>query len=161
MPRSRYLQHVTLDTGHVRRSPRSEVEAETIPAVSRLLSLALAGDEAWIPAVEPRCRLTAAASGRCLVATVWGPDAGEQRVPLATLGVAGRSTCGSRLWRRLHDGRPAEMPALKTDAARVPPEPWCAVRLEPGLALHPEAAEWLGDLERCLAWAWLEWRMGK
>lgn len=26
------------------------------------------------------------------------------------------------------------------------------------LALHPEAAQWLGDFERCLAWAWLEMR---
>lgn len=37
-----------------------------------------------------------------------------------------------------------------------PGEPWCAVRLEPGIALYPETAHWLGDFERCLAWAWLE-----
>ena len=148
MSRSRYLQHVTLDTGHVRRSPRSEVEAETIPVVSRLLSLALAGEEAWIPGVEPRCRLAADASGRCLVAMVWGPDVGVYHVPLVTLGVAGRSTCGTRLWRRLHEGRPAAIQAARPGGASI-------------VALAPVLLRGLSA--RCharqkLAWCWLEMR---
>ena len=52
---TRYLAHVTLDTGDVHRSPRSEVEAETIPVVSRLLSLALYHEAAhWLGDLE-RC----------------------------------------------------------------------------------------------------------
>ena len=43
--------------------------------------------------------------------------------------------------------------------AESPPAPWCAVRLEPTLALDPAAAAWLGDAERCLAWCW--WERGR
>lgn len=39
----------------------------------------------------------------------------------------------------------------------MPPAlPWCAVRIEIGMAVHPQPADWLGDLERCLAWGWIE-----
>ena len=30
------------------------------------------------------------------------------------------------------------------------------VQIEDGLEDHPDAKEWLGDFERCVAWAWLD-----
>jgi hypothetical protein len=50
------------------------------------------------------------------------------------------------------------MPALATDRDEVPPEPWCAARIEVGSLAFPDEMLWLGDFERCLAWAWLELR---
>lgn len=47
-------------------------------------------------------------------------------------------------------------PHLRTSPDQVPPEPWVAVRIEVGAAVMPEAMAWTGDLERCLAWAWIE-----
>ena len=82
---SRYLTHITLQTGHTRRSWRHEIDAAVWPSITDLLDRALA--------------------------------------------VLGR------------DGTV---------------EPWCAVRLHAGLGLWPAAAHWLGDLKRCIAWAWLE-----
>ena len=38
----------------------------------------------------------------------------------------------------------------------TPEPPWCAVEIHPALALYPAAAEWLGDFERCVAWAWVD-----
>jgi hypothetical protein len=34
--------------------------------------------------------------------------------------------------------------------------PWCAVILTPNAARQIDQMDWLGDFERCLAWAWLD-----
>lgn len=141
-----YIHHVTLTTGHVRRSVREEVAPETWRPVSDLLAAALRADTP-IPGVSPACTFRASASTRCLVATV----SVRNSRPLVIIGVAAHSRCGASLWRRLHQGG-----GLATRAEDVPPEPWCAARLEAGIALHPEHAHWLGDFERCLAWVWIE-----
>jgi hypothetical protein len=141
-----YIHHVTLTTGHRRRSPRDEVSDTSLASLHDPLSAALGGGRPAIPGV-PAYTLSAAAEGKCLIATVWRDDA-----PLVTLGVAGRSRCGGPLWRMLHDHS-----VLPTQTRRdeAPPAPWCAARLEPGIVGDSEAATWLGDFERTLAWAWL------
>lgn len=192
----RDLYHVTLSTGHVRMSARSEVSESALAYCAELLARAIARQAAYAdaalaagmamhghrpgPAAAPPepdplpihatdCALTAAAYGRCLLATIWGPPrepgathqrghvltlAGGVQPPqaLATIGVATHSRCGSHLWRELHDmpGWPAA-----TDRAECPPEPWCGVQLEYAIALQSDTAAWLGDFERCLAWAWV------
>ncbi|MDQ3562852.1 MAG: hypothetical protein M3436_01505 [Pseudomonadota bacterium] len=65
-------------------------------------------------------------------------------------GVAAHSRCGAALWRELH--RWGKTPVV-TDPERCPPEPWVAVALDAGITQHMDATEWLGDFERCLAWA--------
>lgn len=140
---------MTLSTAYARDSYAEEIGDAALVVVADLLAAALDGGEPEIPGdTHPRCTLTAQRRGRCLLATVWGPE----RAPLVTIGVAGHSRCGSPLWRILHGS--ATTP-LATSAEDVPPEPWCAVRIEIGLAHYPSSAEWLGDFERCLAWSWL------
>lgn len=153
-----YIAHVSLTTGRVRRSPRSEVGAEVLALLDGVLGEALAGGELALPAhVQPASTLTATQEGRCLIATVWAPPEDEQRVPLATMGVATHSRCGARLWESLH-AHAADWPPIATRADQQPGPPWCAARLEFGIGLHPHAVRWLGDLERCIAWAWMERR---
>ena len=54
-------------------------------------------------------------------------------------------------WAYLHDlAGPAEL--TLTDPTRPPRAPWCGVLCHPALFLRPDAAEWLGDFERCVAW---------
>lgn len=144
----RHLRHVTMTTGHVRDSDRSEIADDALSVCADLLDAAMivAPDAVPIPAVAPPCALRVSGSGRCLVATVHGPD----DAPILTIGVATHSRCGARLWRSLHE---TALGALATDDTPCPPEPWCAARLEPGAVLHPMAMAWLGDFERCLAWA--------
>jgi len=36
-----------------------------------------------------------------------------------------------------------------------PPVPWCAVSVHTPVGAFPEALDWLGDFERCIAWAWI------
>ena len=95
------------------------------------------------------------ASGKCLTATVWAD--GPPSVEIATIGVALHSRCGATLWRDLH--RYASLPAA-TQAGRCPPEPWVAAAIDRGaLAMgHLPAMEWMGDFERCLAWAFARGR---
>lgn len=92
---ARYIEHVTLTTGHSRRSPRGEVSAAAPAAMRELIDRMQAAPESAVPAPGcPGYSIGGRGDGRCLVATVWA------------------------------DGPPSEV--------------------------------WIGDFERCLAWAWLD-----
>lgn len=157
---SRYIHHVTLTTGHTRRSWRHEVSLEAITLAADLIESAMdqrLRGKTIIPALVPQCHLSATAEGRCLIMTMWGPSTGDGfAVPLVTLGVATHARCGAKLWPMLHDH--ATVP-VQTRRAERAPEPWCAVRIEPGAALYAPPHPLLpavAELERCLAWAWIE-----
>ena len=151
---SRYLHHVTLTTGHTRRTWRHEIEPDLMPTLIALVRAACEPGGAPIPGVEPPCRLLIDDRGRCARATVATIDTED---PIITFGIATHSRCGARLWRELHE---TVMP-VQTVADEWPVEPWCAVRLDPGATLymppHPLLPV-LADLERCVAWAWMEMR---
>lgn len=133
-----YLHHVTIETGHVRRSPASEVEAGTRQMLLPILRQALNGGQPTIPGVGPYTLSGDARGGRASTWTVCGPHG-----PLVTFAVCSGGK-GAREWDNL------------AGAGDQPPHPWCAVRVEDGLARDPSTAEWIGDLERCVAWTWLE-----
>ena len=136
-----YIHHITLTTGHVRRSTRDEVADDV---VAQLQAHVLEGGP--VPGF-PDYHLEAEPRGKCWQGVVFAGD-----LALVTIGVATRAQCGARLWRRLHE--PGLTLATRPD--QRPPEPWCGVVLHPGLATRTDAATWLGDYERCLAWAWVE-----
>ncbi len=163
---AKFIRHLTLNTGHSRDSPREEVGEDIIDTCRDLIVGCLASHlyEPIPAARDPDCVLVATREGRCLVATVsalfvadHGELAGElRRIPLVTIGVAESARCGATLWRALHAGRE---PGLQTDRNHPPQAPWCAARLEPSISyqLFAGAAHWLGDFERCLAWAWIDY----
>ncbi|MCY4019722.1 MAG: hypothetical protein OXG39_09955 [Chloroflexi bacterium] len=120
------LLHRTVETGHVRESPRAEVDDAAIRRLRPLVRRAIETSEAV--ALEPSpWSITAAEHGDRLDAQCWRGDAeGEPHVRLA---VDRR--------RRTLDCRMVGISALRpTEAA--------------------EAAIEAGDLERCIAWAWIE-----
>lgn len=146
--RPRYLRHLTLDTGDQRDSYRTEVADDVLAMLRPLIDRAVAGETVALPAGDPPCTITAAAGrDRALLVTVWGPPDGAQRVPLVTLGVAPSSRASAELWR--------EWIGRERDD-RTPAPPWCVAKLQPGLLVYTRAADWLGDLERCIAWAWID-----
>lgn len=152
-----YVRHVTLTTGHVRDSERSEIADDALVVCADLLDAALIASPGMvpIPAVEPPCRLRVSAEGRVMLATVHGPDTSIDgrdlaAPPIVTFGVALHSRGAAMLWRLLHDDTST---VLATDRERVPSAPWIATRVEVGAMLYPDALHWLGDFERCLAWA--------
>lgn len=155
-----YIEHITLTTGHTRRSERAEVDAAVIATLQPLLAEAMHG-HVVVPGLGTdslRLTLTGSQEGRCSVWTVWAwlP---EGRAPVVTLGVAFHSRCGAQLWRLLHEDAEWTGIELQTDPERCPPEPWIGARLDIGSAVMPaEVMLRLGDFERCVAWALAEER---
>ena len=141
-----YINHITLSTGHNRQSPRQEVGADTVawlrPWLDRLLAIGVP-----LPLPEPSlARYSASAhieQGGLVMTVFAGADA------IVTFAVAGRSRQSAPLWSCMiaqHSAAPG---------LTAPATPWIAVAVREGLAAHREAAEWLGDFERCVAWAFL------
>jgi hypothetical protein len=130
------MHHVTLTTGHTRVSPRGEVADQVLAACEPLLA-------------PGRHRIPGVMGGYELVVPVcqhgWAGTVYQGSVPVATIGVADDEASASEIW-------PALVKMHGGGAPAQPPLPWCAVVLH---AVAP-AYEWLGDFERCLAWAWLE-----
>ena len=142
MAASRLLNHVTLTTGHLSRSPRSQADPAAIDAVGEGLARALArGETVEIDTPTPGCTLEATTAGRALIATLYGPGGR----PWVTLGVAPKSTVAPKLWGELTSQ------LAPYHAMPRPQTPWAAA------ILHvPDTPEWVGDWERCIAWAWIE-----
>lgn len=131
------LCHYTIATGHVRQSPRSEVDDDVIAVLRPLLR---SGDHR-LPG-PPGYRLRVTIDGTVLAATVTrGP------APLATVMVC---LDQAGLDRALE--ATGTIPAVRLTL------PCALADLHPTLAMDMEAAGWIGDLERCLAWAWIEAR---
>lgn len=150
-----YIQHLTLASGNVTRIERGDVYGETLARISPwLTAVALDGGPAPLP-VSALAAYSASASVHdgALILTVLGP-AGEgfaKPPPLVTIGVAKRSRHGAALWPLMTGPvMPPSAPGLKCPSA-----PWCAVVQWPPLAVDLDAADWLGDFERCVAWAWV------
>jgi hypothetical protein len=153
----RNIRHITLTTGHTRDSAPAEVPEHITEAMWPLIEhIANSGANAEtlpmadIGAALPGYSVSGRAEGRCLVATVWAD--GPPSLVVASIGVALHSRCGSALWRGLHQW--GTLPVV-TDPEHPPAEPWVAAALDMGALQHPDCLGWLGDFERCLAWAWL------
>lgn len=161
MTAPRYLEHLTLTTGHSRRCWREEVADEILDMLRPLIDRAIeTGGHVPLPdVVSPRSTITATQGrARALLVSVWGPAvvpplAGEtaRPTPLVTLGIAPTSLAGAELWRTMVPGGGEEQVPQPT----APSAPWLAVKVHDTATLWPEALSWLGDFERCLAWAWV------
>ncbi len=152
MSMDKSILHITLNTGHARRSYRSEVGDDIIPQMHMLLARMLAGERARIPGVPDDMYLSGKADGAGLIATI-SANGQQGARPIVTMGVSGQTDNTVHLWQSLHSD--TQQPLI-TDPADVPPAPWCAARIEPAASSFVTALLWIGDLERCLAWAWLE-----
>ena len=136
-PGDRYIWHETIQTQHTRRSFVNEIDSGVLATVRAWLA---AGDAFDLPGGY-RCVLVQR-SARCIEAEVYTPGG----VRLIRIGVADHAHCGQMLWERIGGAADAK-----------PAEPWCAASMDAdGVIADPGAYQWLGDFERCLAWAWLE-----
>ena len=154
-----YLNHLTLSTGHLARTQRADVA----PAVTELLAGWLPGTIKTgrshplpVPTLSHFSAQVFVHAG-ALVVTVSAPvgphEQGTphigQTVPLVTFGVAQRSRQGADLWASLTKA------FLTARGLEMPGAPWCAVAVHPSIAAYAGPVEWLGDFERCIAWAWI------
>ena len=121
------LTHVTLMTGHTRRSPRSEVGGDII---TRLKSIVAAG-EGEMSGLHIRIE------SLHTFTLAWRVDSPVVRCWLTTT-----ADSDPRLW------------AAAGGEGPEPPAPWLAVQiLRDALKCTPDEMIMLGDAERCVAWA--------
>lgn len=162
----RWLTHLTMSTGHMRRSYRSEVVTEAITWGRAAISQALAQTTLKAPSVGtvdlppmgPKYRLACSApTTKTLLCSVWrGPEL------VLTFGVAAHNKQGAGLWRWLIETAGPDVPlhaGMTLD--NLPAKPWVAARMELGMLAmvrdgEREQVEMLGDLERVIGWAFLD-----
>jgi hypothetical protein len=143
------LKHITLNSGHVRDSPRSEVADEVLDAVRLLVvktgSFDVPGQPGW------RTNLTLDQGAAVF-------DVRQGNAPIVMCAVAWSTKNAEEVWAVLArmatqfgTPKPPSMPAAV---------PWIGVLLLPTAVGAQEAMDWLGDYERCLAWAILEEHSG-
>lgn len=140
MPTERYLHHVTLTTGHVLVTPRSDMR-DGIAEMIRPVLEAGSGDLGGIPVRVLRREADMAALSiglpmAVLMTVCWGDPAASQAL---------WSDIGAK--RR---GAPS--------GDQAPAVPWLAVSLDLlVLAMLPQDTQsMLGDLERCIAWTLID-----
>lgn len=143
----KYIEHITLNSGHTRRSPREEVRDETIARI-----------QPWITDVAQGRTVTLFEDEgftlHGVVQSKWGVVFLEDHgAPLITLGVCWHSRDSASVWRELHDQVAV---TVATFANQPPSVPWCAARLEPASLAPGMMPDWVGDFERCIAWAMIE-----
>jgi hypothetical protein len=153
------MHHLTITTGDTRWSPRDEVDQRVLALCQdAILPALLAGQRARIPR-SPAYYLTGGMQAAALAVTCW-VDEGTQRIPIVTWWIAGDQVAASiwdtvilphcRRMAALHPG--SSMPTVQRPAST----PWVAAWLEVGSAIDPTPLVWIADLERCLAWAWID-----
>ena len=151
MTAPRHLEHVTLNTGHTRRSPRSEAADEVVRGLAAGLDRAIATKAREpIPGFALFSYSVTALGGAAMV-TIW-----REAAPVVTFGVAANAKDSAKLWRLLHQGGAGKH---ATNPERPPNAPWIGVRMEAGAASTPrDDLLWLANFERCLGWAFIERR---
>lgn len=143
------MLHYTLNTGHTRESPRSEVRDDVIKSLQGLL--APGEHTALLPAGY---RLVVPVVSLGYFATVY-----QGQRPLCSLAVAKTEAEAESLWPDVerHYHSLTELPGIRAAdfaLAQQPAEtPWVT-----GVVIWGTANElfWIADFERCLAWAWCE-----
>jgi hypothetical protein len=146
------MMHYTLNTGHNRVSPRSEIFEGVLPRMAPLLAVGVHGlgelDEVF---ADYRLVVPHAETG--YFAMLYFADR-----PLLSLAVAATAEDEAIVWPALEGLylKVTEAPGLRTagfQAPHRPPSlPWVAVALVDPLNVPP----WAEDFERCLAWAFVE-----
>lgn len=146
------LSHYTLNTGHSRMSPRSEVREETI----RFLDPVLANRGGWIPGMDSdfgfALTIGSGEDMRLVQLIYCRREAARTTPPFALFAAAWSDDAASEAWGALTriaakfglpttGNMPAELPALLV--LLLPP----AAKLAPGVLMAA------ADLERCIAWA--------
>jgi hypothetical protein len=152
----RWLNHLTMTTGHLRRSYRSEVIDQAIAWGREAIQQTTLAGPMPLPQLGPDYLLHCTReTSQTLLCSVWRGEA-----VCVTFGICGHNKQGAGLWRALVDT--AEVP-LHSSISRdtLPAKPWCAARLELGaLAMvrdgQREQLEALADMERVIGWAFLE-----
>lgn len=136
-----YINHITLNTGQVRKSYANEIDKGLYFTLNRVLKEAITSEGATL---FEKYTVKTTKVGPSAITTVYGPES----MPILTTACS-KNDDGS-LWRMLHDTYAGP---LATNANSPVPSPYVADRIEVGAMKHMDALVWTGDFARCVAWA--------
>lgn len=139
-----YINHVTLTTGHVRKTYPREINKEIYFKLNRILQESISPNGAELFAGY-RVKITRIEGGA--ISTVLGPGGAPVLTTLCT-----RDDDGT-LWQMIHEH--ASLPIV-TDPKKRPQLPYIADKLEIGATMHMDAMSWTGDFARSIGWAILD-----
>lgn len=154
------MEHLTLNTGHSRTSPRSEVSDHIISLVRTQL---LPRTEFAIPGVCDGWRVKLSRIGAASMFSIY-----YFGTPIATCGLAIDAQGADVIWPKLKSLHSLSYGCPEGCLKKIPRDwpleplqprsvPWLGVVLLPTAAcVPPEDMYWLGDFSRCLAWAIIE-----
>lgn len=135
-----YINHITLNSGHTRKSYPSEVSKELYFILQRIYKDIFSGGAELFDGYTIKGTWE---DGVGVIYTVFDP----QGNPVVTSGVSKYRR--SELWTALHT---SSMTLLKTSEKFPPKSPWIADRIEFGAMDNVEALGWTADFSRCIAW---------
>lgn len=141
-----YINHVTLNTGHIRKSYPNEVSKDIYFILRRLSKEMLSENGAEI--IDGYRAVAKYAEGHGLLITLYTKD----NVPILTSAFV-KETDDDYIWEILHEHYPGP---LATKSKNPPEKPYIADRLEIGAMLHMDALEWTGDFSRCMGWIYVD-----
>lgn len=147
--KEKYLYHVTVTTGHARKSPRSEVSDDTINILKTWISDMLKGDLRGIVDSHYSCR-AGQYNAKMIEFIISRLSDDFKQVDLVRFVVCNHSRRKNVAW------------ALVGGKGDAPDTPFCAVQLFDNFLLQDlEHLSFFGDFERCIAWAWLDMQNDK
>lgn len=146
--------HYTLNTGHSRVSTRSEVATQIVEMLRPMLKIG----EHPIPNTD--CMVEVQTNDEMLTAVI--RPCGSQLDLVQITVVDGDQQRSDEVWQfvQSHYLEMTDFGNLAAADFATPQQPsetpWCAIILTPLTGTDLASRDWLGDFERCLAWAWLE-----
>ncbi|MDK8182139.1 hypothetical protein [Paenibacillus sp. UMB4589-SE434] len=140
-----YFNHITLNTGHSRKSYPSEVEKEIYFILHRLYKDIFNGGADLF---DGRYVVKGSQDDSGAVVTVYKAEI--DLMPILTTGISRYRK--SKLWELLHSSSTAP---LKTNAKFPPAAPWVGDRLEVGAMIDTEALTWTAGFSKSIGWIYL------
>ena len=143
----KYIYHITTITGHVRKSPRSEISPDTVNILRPWIKDLLNGQLRAIFDTKYTCRTEMKDSKMCefVISKI---NENFKHMDLIRFVVCRNSQRKASAW------------ALVGGQGDPPDVPFCAVQLIND-NIQPEDLQHFGlfaDFERCIAWSWLDYR---
>lgn len=134
-----FINHITLNTGHMRKTYPHEVDKELYFILKRIYKESLNENGAML-FDEYKVKGTAFYGGVLITVS-------KDQLPIITVAVS--KFKNDDLWNALHET--ATIP-LKTKADDPVKAPFIADRIEFGAAMNLDSMRWTGDFSRCMGW---------
>lgn len=142
---TKFINHYTVNTNHLRESPRSEVTKEALEFCTEILNTMLTGKSADI--VDSYKIHGTIEKNYCLAVIFKATD--KNKTPLIKIGITNNENEAKTVWLAIANND--DLPITN-----LPSTPFVIARITDHGISDFELLQWVGDFERVLAWAWIE-----